>query len=166
MPFVGVVPAIKPASAASHSGQVGLLATPATVNSEYTEQLVQQFATDCELVRLGSSELVHWAEQWFWQATPSLPAFPELNCFRWVDTLVLGCTHFPMIAQQIAAHLPQNVQLVDSGAAIARQVGRLLQQISATHHPKKTMASSLVLTEQQQRRLRRYGFGDFQLLPG
>lgn len=127
--IVGVVPAIKPAAAQSRSRVIGLLATPATIKRSYTETLIQEFAADCRVIRVGSSELVELAEAKLRGHPPSLAlmqsicapllAHPEL------DTLVLGCTHFPLLTPELQKILPQ-VRILDSGSAIALRVKQLL----------------------------------------
>ena len=132
VPFVGVVPAIKPASKISESRCIGLLATPATVRRPYTDQLIQDFASDCVVVRVGSNDLVIEAERLFsGQSVSEDVLFETLKPFmvahdgRRVDTVVLGCTHFPLISEHIQRLMP-GVSLVDSGSAIARRVADLL----------------------------------------
>lgn len=132
-PVVGVVPAIKPAAQLSKTGVIGLLATPGTIARPYTQQLIDDFAPDCEVIRIGSSRLVELAEQHLrgldvapdelhdivaplFQATPRGEA----------DVMVLACTHFPLIRHLIAGASPRSVAWIDSGAAIARRVASLL----------------------------------------
>lgn len=125
-PVVGVVPAIKPAAKLTRNGVVGLLATRATVKRPYTHDLVARFATDCQILMLGSSELVDIAEAKLHGEAVSLPALqkilrPWLKMQEPPDTVVLGCTHFPLLADELAHVLPDGTRLVDSGAAIARR---------------------------------------------
>lgn len=131
-PVVGVVPAIKPAAAMSYSKVIGLLATPGTVKRAYTDELAAQFAADCELVRVGSSELVWLAEQKLaGKAVSRSELEPILAPFiqQQADVVVLGCTHFPLLRDEIAQVLGPRVRLVDSGAAIARRVSQLLGDV-------------------------------------
>ncbi|WP_097460741.1 glutamate racemase [Mangrovitalea sediminis] len=127
-PVVGVVPAVKPAAQASLSGRIGLLATPATVRRTYLNDLIERFAAHCEVTRVGSSELVREAEQWL--ATGTLKADVVASVMAplraaGVDTIILGCTHFPLIAHALAEQMPADVQWIDSGDAIARRVESL-----------------------------------------
>ena len=131
VPFVGVVPAIKPAAQLSESKHIGLLATPATIGRPYIDQLIEEFASECVVTRVGSRELVFEAEKLFRGETTDdedikrvLAPFmsrPDL------DTVVLGCTHFPLLQSQLEQCLP-GIQWVDSGAAIARRVQSLLHE--------------------------------------
>ena len=132
VPFVGVVPAIKPAAACSRTRCIGLLATPATVRRPYTDQLIADFASDCVVVRIGSNDLVIEAERLFRGETVSrdvifevLKPFMVAHQGKQVDTVVLGCTHFPLLKSHLAAVLP-NIHWVDSGSAIARRVLSLM----------------------------------------
>ncbi|MBY6187838.1 glutamate racemase [Marinobacter hydrocarbonoclasticus] len=134
-PVVGVVPAIKPAAAMSHKKVIGLLATPGTVRRPYTDELAAQFAADCEMVRVGSSELVWLAEQKLAGKSVARTALESiLSPFieGHADVVVLGCTHFPLLREEIAQILGPKVRLVDSGAAIARRVSQLIGDIGAS----------------------------------
>ena len=124
-PVIGVVPAIKPAALQSHNRRIGLLATPATVRRPYLESLISEFALDCTITRVGSSELVRLAENWMATTTIDprvlariLDPLQEAG----VDTVVLGCTHFPLIRPLLESVLGAGVNWVDSGSAIARRI--------------------------------------------
>jgi glutamate racemase len=131
-PVIGVVPAIKPAAAISQSKVIGLLATPGTVKREYTQQLIAQFAADCEIISIGSSELVHLAEQKLRGETITQqqlePIVQRLIHNPEIDTVVLACTHFPLLKEELKIALPNIKHWVDSGEAIARRVGHWLSQ--------------------------------------
>ena len=131
IPVVGVVPAIKPAAQISHKKHIGLLATPGTVKRDYTFELINEFADDCSVELFGSSELVIMAEKYFAGEkldldllTAILQPIKEAD----IDVLVLGCTHFPMIAEQIKQTLGHGIELLDSGAAVASRVQTLMKQ--------------------------------------
>ncbi|MDO3382523.1 glutamate racemase [Gilvimarinus algae] len=139
-PVVGVVPAIKPAAEYSANRYIGLLATPATIRRPYTQQLIQDFAKDCHLVMKGSSSLVDLAESKLRQAVVNraelrsvLRRFREANAANphpeKLDCLVLACTHFPLLADEIQDFMGPQVRLLDSGEAIARRVGYWLSQL-------------------------------------
>jgi len=129
-PFVGVVPAIKPAAANSKTQTIGLLATPATVNRSYTNNLIQDFAPNAEILRLGSSEMVYMAERKLRGEPVDLVLLEEiLSPFiehPELDTLVLACTHFPLLHEEIRQLIPERVAILDCGAAIAQRVQSLL----------------------------------------
>jgi glutamate racemase len=133
-PVIGVVPAIKPASALSQNRRIGILATPATIARPYLGELIESFASDCRVERIGLSELVCWIERQLSGAcVPSEALSLALQPFRdaEVDTVVLGCTHYPLIAPLLKKLLPQVSHWVDSGDAIARRVQWLLEQAGA-----------------------------------
>ncbi|MFN3712533.1 MAG: glutamate racemase [Alcanivoracaceae bacterium] len=129
IPVVGVVPALKVAAAASSTGRIGLLATPATVNRSYTDNLIRDFASGCQVRRLGSGELVQWAEDWVAVGREPAGLFDHLD--QWLTQpdplshVVLGCTHFPLL-RPLLERLWPSVSWVDSGEAIARRVEQLL----------------------------------------
>ncbi|MDC9594905.1 glutamate racemase [Xenorhabdus sp. IM139775] len=131
-PVVGVVPAIKPAAKLTCNRVVGLLATRATVNRDYTKELITQFATDCQMYLIGSAELVELAERKLHGQDVPREALekilkPWLRMKEPPDTVILGCTHFPLIAEEIANVLPDGTRLIDSGAAIARRTAWLIK---------------------------------------
>lgn len=133
IPIVGVVPAIKPAAQVSNSKVIALLATPGTVGRPYTKQLIADFAADCEVICVGSSRLVELAEDKLRGRVVDPIAIrqaiqPLLDSEYWstLDTVVLACTHFPLIKDELSEALGKPVNWVDSGEAIARRVGDLL----------------------------------------
>lgn len=131
VPVVGVVPAIKPAAAQTMNGKVGLLATPATVRRPYLDRLVDEFAADCQVERIGHASLVRWAENLVAGTPVPLDELKEaMRSFQDadVDTVVLGCTHYPLLLESLKKSLPGVRFWVDSGEAIARRVAWLLEQ--------------------------------------
>nr|WP_284048072.1 glutamate racemase [Marinobacter sp. ATCH36] len=131
IPVIGVVPAIKPAVALSVSRRIGVLATPATVRRPYLVDLISEFADGCSVERLGNPDLVHWIERFVTGVpVPEAELSSALQPFRdtGVDTVVLGCTHYPLIGELLKAQLPEVKHWVDSGDAIARRAAWLLEQ--------------------------------------
>lgn len=133
VPVVGVVPPIKPAAALTRTGVIGLLATPATVRRAYTNDLIQQFAADKRVVRFGSAALVEAAERKL-RGEPHDPAaiaeameglFGAPGGAE-IDVVALACTHFPLLAPELAEAAPRDVVWLDSGEAIARRVTNVL----------------------------------------
>jgi glutamate racemase len=135
LPFVGTVPAIKPAAARSRSRTIGILGTPGTVRRAYTQALLDQFAPGCGVVRVGSGELVQLAERRLRGGTvephelaPILaPFIADFAC----DTIVLACTHFPLLRPELIAASPRPFDWIDSGRAIAARVATLLADAGA-----------------------------------
>ncbi|EMP1179784.1 glutamate racemase [Morganella morganii] len=139
IPVVGVVPAIKPAAKLTRNGLVGLLATRATVKRAYTRELIDRFASECQVSLLGSAELVELAERKLYgEAIPAgaleTILAPWRNMKEPPDTVVLGCTHFPLIAEELKSALPDGTRLVDSGAAIARRMQWLINNSEKPHY--------------------------------
>lgn len=131
IPVVGVVPAIKTAAQLSDTDVIGLVATPATVSRPYTDNLINDFAPHCKVHRLGSSELVYWAEGYINHGILPSPEQLQEHLQPWlasadnVSHVVLGCTHFPLLSSQFKQLWP-NIGWVDSGNAIAARVASLL----------------------------------------
>ncbi|MDK8464710.1 glutamate racemase [Marinobacter sp. SS13-12] len=131
IPVIGVVPAIKPAVSLSVNRRIGVLATPATVRRPYLENLITDFADGCTVERLGHPDLVYWIERLVTGVpVPEALLSEALQPFReaGVDTVVLGCTHYPLIGDLLKAQLPEVKYWVDSGDAIARRAAWLLEQ--------------------------------------
>jgi glutamate racemase len=131
-PVVGVVPAVKPAAGLTVNGRIGILATPATVCSSYLDNLVKTFAPDCCVERIGHPDLVRWVENLVVGVSVPRKALSEAVAgFREadVDTVVLGCTHYPLILDALKQALPGVLFWVDSGDAIARRVEYLVSQV-------------------------------------
>jgi glutamate racemase len=132
LPVVGTVPAVKPAALASKTRVIGVLGTEATVRQTYVDNLVSEFAHDCVVIRHGSARLVDIAEAKLRGIAPDADEMRAIMAGVYrapdgdkVDQLVLACTHFPLLAQEIAAASPAGVTLVDSGAGIARRTAHL-----------------------------------------
>lgn len=131
LPVVGTVPAIKPAAEASRSRVIGVLGTEATVRQPYVDDLAARFASDCTILRHGSPELVELAEAKLAGRPVSVdavhaaaqPLFSAPEGSR-IDTVVLACTHFPLLADELKQAFPA-VSYVDGGPGIARRVAWL-----------------------------------------
>ncbi len=133
---VGTVPAIKPAAALTQSGVIGVLATPGTVRRQYLDRLEQDFAKNVHVIRHGSSGLVELAERFArgedldqQRFHDTIAPLFEYERGREIDVVVLACTHFPLVRAQISRACPSYVKhIIDTGEAIARQVGKLVTQ--------------------------------------
>ncbi len=133
VPFVGTVPAIKPAAAQTQSGIVAVLATPGTVKRDYTRELIAQFAGRCHVSLVGAPDLAALAERHLAGEAVDMDALAEQigPCFvtlegRRTDSVVLACTHYPFLIEQMEAVAPWPVDWHDPAPAIARQVARVL----------------------------------------
>ena len=133
VPFVGTVPAIKPACTMSRSKLVSILGTEATVKREYTQALIRDFADDCEVTLVGSATLAGIAEASLRDAPVDegaiareiAPAFVEAAGRR-TDVVVLACTHYPLLLDRLQRLAPWPVEWLDPAPAIARRVADLL----------------------------------------
>lgn len=130
VPVVGTVPAIKPAALISKTRVIGVLGTAATVRQPYVDRLSAEFASDCTIVRHGSAALVELAEaklrgEMIAPDAIAAAVAPLAEVVR-MDTVVLACTHFPLLRDELQASLPC-VALVDSGEGIARRIAYLTE---------------------------------------
>lgn len=134
VPIVGTVPAIKPAAASTRSGVIGLLGTAATIRQEYVDRLEREFASDKILLRHAAPELVEAAEAKL-RGKPVDPAvyasvaeaLRTLPNGERIDTVVLACTHFPLVRDELAAAFGHDVSFIDGAAGIARRIHYLTQ---------------------------------------
>jgi glutamate racemase len=139
VPFVGTVPAIKPACASSLSKRVSVLGTEATIAREYTRALIRDYAQDCSVTLVGSMKLAAYAEAELAGAPASDAAIAEeiAPCFRddgaRTDTVVLACTHYPLLIERLRRLAPWSVNFIDPAPAIARRVSDLLGPPSQRH---------------------------------
>ena len=137
-PFVGVVPALKPAASISQSKKLGLLATPATINRSYISDLIATHASHCSVIKLGCTKLVQMAEEKVLGIPPDINAIKEIispffaDASQAPDTIVLGCTHFPLLIPELKRAAPKTVNWIDSCEAIYSRFQSLVQQITDT----------------------------------
>lgn len=132
-PIVGTVPAIKPAAERSVTRAIGVLGTEATVRQAYVADLAAAHAADCLVIRHGSAALVEAAEAKL-RGSAVDPAIPRAALAgllgqpggERIDTIVLACTHFPLLAPELEAASPRPLAFVDGAAGIARRVAHLL----------------------------------------
>jgi glutamate racemase len=136
VPFVGTVPAIKPACARSRTRQVSVLGTKGTVQREYTKALIRDFAQGCDVTLVGSADLASLAEaalngeevndrQISAELKPCFVGDGERDSAR-TDTIVLACTHYPLLMDRLVRLSPWPVDWIDPAPAIARRVTDLL----------------------------------------
>jgi glutamate racemase len=135
LPIIGVEPGIKPAITRTLSGVVGILATQRTIDSEKFQALISQFSQETEIILQpcpGLAEAIDEGQHQSALRAQLLRHFTAPLLARGADTLVLGCTHYPLIKAEIreslAAQGHANVQLIDTSEAIARQVVRELER--------------------------------------
>jgi glutamate racemase len=145
VPFVGTVPAIKPACATSRSKRVSVLGTRATVSREYTRGLIREFAQGCDVTLVGAAKLASLAEAEL-HGEPAadaaisaeiVPCFVEQDGAR-TDTVVLACTHYPLLLDRMRRLAPWPVEWLDPAPAIARRVVDLIGPPAAGNRPAPT----------------------------
>jgi glutamate racemase len=135
LPIIGTVPAIKPAAALSRTRVIGVLGTEATVRQPYVDRLAKAHASDCTVLRHGSAELVELAEAKLRGEAADRAAFGRIldGLFAQpggggIDTIVLACTHFPLVEPELADAAPRPVSFVDGKEGIARRTAWLTRQ--------------------------------------
>lgn len=154
IPFVGMEPAVKPAARQTTSGKVGVLATAGTIESERYGRLMQQYAQDIEVFEDPCPGLVAMIEAGQVQA-------PETELFlrqrlapllaNDVDTLVLGCTHYPFIRPLLEKIAGEQITIIDPAPAVARQTARLLQQANLQTTDAAKRSSRFITTGEARR---------------
>lgn len=153
VPIVGTVPAIKPACAQSKAKRIAVLGTQATVSREYTRALIREFASGCDVILIGSSHLATYAEAEL-TGTPVTdealtaeiaPCFVDADGRR-TDTVVLACTHYPLLTARFRHVAPWPVNWLDPAPAIARRVVDLI----GTRPPGAPSPPRMILTSGRQ----------------
>ncbi len=137
VPFVGMEPAVKPAAESSRNGIIGVIATPATFQGELFASLVERFASDVQVLTQVCPGLVDVVEAGEWDA-PATEALLQ-DCLgplirAGIDTLVLGCTHYPFLMNVIARVVGPQVNIIDPAPSVARQVARVWARQRGKRH--------------------------------
>ncbi|MGI8643205.1 MAG: glutamate racemase [Thermomicrobiales bacterium] len=133
VPIVGMVPAVKPAAATSHGGHIGILATPRTASGDMLADLIAAHASDVAVTTVaapGLADLVEAGQTSGGHVERVLRPLLDPLVTQGIDTLVLGCTHYPFLRTTIAAMLGPDVEIVDSGAPVARRTHSVLQELN------------------------------------
>jgi glutamate racemase len=172
LPVVGTVPAIKPAAEISRTRVIGVLGTEATVRQSYVDNLAAKFAADCTIIRHGSPELVELAEAKLAGEEVSIdavkaaaqPMFDTPQGNR-IDTMVLACTHFPLLAGELRSAFP-HIKYLDGGPGIARRIAYLTE---GQPWPAEPVGGLIIYTAAEGRRpssetLREFGLTDIKTL--
>jgi len=168
IPVIGVVPAIKPAAETSRMRTIGVLGTPGTIRRRYVNDLISDFASDCEVVLQGSTRLVEQAERKLSGKSVDLdiirdeiaPLFQGKRGMD-VDAVVLACTHFPLLKAELKQAVRQTVSWVDSGEAIARRLNVVLSEHISKQKPDYPETAFLIGPKTDQARAQAfnsYGF--------
>lgn len=177
IPIVGTVPAIKPAAALSQTGTLALVGTKATIRQAYVDDLEARFASDKRLLRIAAPDLVDMAEAKLRGAPHDLAPIEaiakelrEKANGEIIDTIVLACTHFPLLREEFAAVFGNDVHFIDGAQGIARRIADLLdgQPLSANAPMRFVTTGSLEATTGLETALASRGFGaaeSFTLTP-
>ena len=174
LPIVGTVPAIKPAASLSRTRAIGVLGTDATIVQPYVDRLAAEFASDCLIVRHGSAELVELAEARL-RGEPADPAaFARIldgllsrSGGDRIDTIVLACTHFPLVRDLLAAAAPRPLAFVDGNEGIARRTAWLARDFDWPESPGPGVAvftGSAAAAEAYREGLAGYGLSRIETL--
>ncbi len=169
-PFVGTVPAIKPAAERTRSGLVSVLATPGTVKRQYTRDLIETWAQKCHVRLVGSDRLASLAETYMRDGfvdeaavcAEIAPCFLEQEGAR-TDIVVLACTHYPFLVNRMRKTAPWPVDWIDPAEAIARRALSLLTDVDGERESRRGEEQDLAVftsgrTDFATRRLMQ-GFG-------
>ncbi|MFH7016885.1 glutamate racemase [Flavobacterium sp. FlaQc-47] len=130
IPFIGIEPAIKPAANNSKTQVIGILATKGTLNSELFNKTAEMFqnTTIIEQVGHGLVQLIEDGNLNSPEMTQLLESYLQPMIDANIDYLVLGCSHYPYLIPQIKKILPEHIQIIDSGEAVARQTQNVLRE--------------------------------------
>jgi glutamate racemase len=158
IPIVGMEPAVKPAAEITETGVVGVLATPATFQGELYASVVERFATDVLLLQNTCAGLVVEIEAGNMEGEETAiileGALKPMMAAK-IDTIVLGCTHYPFVIPQIKQIVGDSVRVIDPAPAIARQVNRLLDQFDL-HTPEERRGEVTLLTSGEVDKFRHF----------
>lgn len=179
VPFIGTVPAIKPAATQSTSGIIGVLATPGTVRREYTRALIDTYASHCQVFLHGAEGLAAIAERKLYgQAADRKAVLREIRPVfkrrdgRRTDIVVLGCTHYPLMLEELIDAAPWPVTFIDPAPAIARRVVQVMddQRLHALGGAESPVAAGTVLltaaaTSPVLEAYARFGFPKAEVFP-
>jgi len=156
VPFVGTVPAIKPAAAQTRTGVIGVLATPGTARREYTKTLIHTYAFHCKVMLHGAPRLAEIAEKKLAGEDVDRaallaeisPVFRNKGGAR-ADVVVLGCTHYPLLLEEMKEVAPWPVAWIDPAPAIARRTASILRDSDkADAQPISIERDTVILTSQ------------------
>jgi glutamate racemase len=169
-PFIGCVPPIKPAAAASHTRRIGVLATAATVRRPYLNDLIEKFAPDCAVHSLGTPTLAELAEQKFRghavDVAPAIaPLFAQPGAGA-IDAIALGCTHYTFLLPEFQALYPA-IAWFDPALPVARQTLSVTRDFPAEARPSADAAyftAALPDLAAMRGHLAAFGFDDTRTL--
>ena len=133
IPFIGIEPAIKPAALQTISKSIGILATKGTLSSALFSKTTREFTKDINVVEIIGEGLVPLIEAGNLDGAEMISLLEKHTkpmIAANIDYLVLGCSHYPYLIPQLKKILPENVKIIDSGEAVARQTKTVLQSLN------------------------------------
>ena len=140
IPFIGIEPAIKPAALKTKTEKIGILATKGTLSSALFSQTSEKFASNIKVIEKigkGLVELIEGGKLYSEEMTELLVSFLQPMVKENIDYLVLGCTHYPYLIPQIQKIVGENVKIIDSGLAVAKQTNNILEKLNIKTTSKK-----------------------------
>ncbi len=169
IPIIGVVPAIKPAASLSQTKVIGLLATPRTIGSAYTDQLIEDYAQGVKVIRYGPPKLARAAEDYILTGNIDLEIIEDAirglinqNDGDKIDKIILACTHYPLVKKYLAQYA-NNIDFIDSGSAIAK---RLIDLLKLENNKNNSVLSSAFSTGENDAKFfeaaKKWGFKEFR----
>lgn len=174
LPVVGTVPAIKPASQITKTGTIGLLGTKATIRQPYVDRLASEFAIDKKLIRFGAPDLVYAAEAKLRNKDIDMSLIKSAvdglisqDGGDLIDTIILACTHFPLVREELQSVIEKPIHFVDGAQGIARRISHLTNHVE---WPEEQVGKIFVTTgdleaiEPFRISLLDYGFTEFEAL--
>jgi len=174
IPVIGVVPAIKPAAQMSKTKTIAVLGTPGTVKRKYVDKLIADFGNGCQVLLHGSTELVAIAEaKMFGEAINLAQIKAEIEPLfsgasgKEIDVVVLACTHFPLLIDELKSLTAKGVTWIDSGKAIAVRTQSILEKTTPSQIPDNPQTALLIggqVNEVRTKMFAKYGFKKTVLL--
>ncbi|WP_461247219.1 glutamate racemase [Treponema sp. R6D11] len=153
IPFVGTVPAIKPAANASKSGKVGVLGTARTIEDPYNQNLADECEKKCEIIGIAAPDLVQFVEERFDTASEKekkeiVKKYIEIFCAKGADGLVLGCTHFLFLLNEFEKEAAPFIKIFSSLDGVTKRIEYLLDENSGALRAEKSYqpVNRLILT--------------------
>lgn len=140
VPFIGIEPAIKPAAIHSKTQKIGILATKGTLSSELFNKAVELYheTVIIEQIGYGLVELIEGGKLYSPEMTQLLHTYVDPMIEKGIDYLVLGCSHYPYLIPQLKEILPEHIQIIDSGEAVAKQTFNVLKEKVGLNHSTHT----------------------------
>ena len=140
IPFIGIEPAIKPAATHSKTQTIGILATKGTLSSELFNKAVEVYQETKIIEQIGHGivELIENGALHSPKMTELLHSYVDPMIEQNIDYLVLGCSHYPYLIPQLKKILPPHIQIIDSGAAVAKQTQKILEEKVGLHEVEKS----------------------------